>query len=103
MSQLASLLPWHTPSLQALTRGAEDTESICATELLTKILTCLYFPEVLKISLQASFCTLDVLGRIERFASGPVGISELGKDVTGCNLGKAWGGSFVLSSLFVCV
>jgi len=49
---------------------------------------CLHFPEVLRISLQDSFCTLDVCGRVERFASGPAGISEQGKDAPGETWGK---------------
>jgi len=97
--QLASLA-------HSIVMGSEpgaDTDNICLTETLTKILIYLYFPEVLRISLQSSFCTLDVLGRFERSASGPVGISKLRKDVTRCNTGKVWSSSFVLSSFFVCV
>lgn len=61
------------------------------------------FPEVLRISLQDSFCTVDVFGCVERFASGPAGISEREEDAPDETWAKRGAASLFLSSLSVSV
>lgn len=62
------------------------------------------FPEVLRISLQDSFRTVDIFGCVERFASGPAGISERERDAPDEAWGKCGAASlFFVKSLSFCV